>query len=141
MRRLGFLVSILLSLALLQSCQSNPCASDSAIEKAKENLALKILAQNKPQKFLETFFSSAISFLTGEGKMDETLRKEIEPILKEIKLRDVSKPTKKSEREYACKALFEYRGSKNLVEYTLEEIQVGKEKLYKVEVIDINKVE
>ncbi|MFN3870336.1 MAG: hypothetical protein ACK4MW_02485 [Aquificaceae bacterium] len=135
------MISILLAFVFLQSCQSNPCASEPAVEKVKENLALRILAEKNPQKFLGALFSSAISFLTSEGKLDEALKKEIEPIVREIKLKDVSKPTKKSDKEYTCNALFEYQDSKRLVEYTVKEIDVGKEKVYEVDVLDINKVD
>ncbi len=126
-------MGLFLALALLQSCQSNPCASEPAIEKAKENLALKILMLENPGRFLKAFFSSAIS--------DEKLKKEIDSIVKEIKVIDISKPTKKAEKEYICNAFLEYQGNKNLVEYMVKEIEVGKEKFYKVEVLDINKVE
>ncbi|MFN3599649.1 MAG: hypothetical protein ACK4VK_07965 [Aquificaceae bacterium] len=141
MKKLGFIMGLFLALALLQSCQSNPCASEPAIEKAKEGLALKILMLKNPEKFFAALFSSAISFLTSEGVLDETLKKEIDPIVKEIKVRDINKPIKKAEKEYICNAFLEYQGNKNLVEYMVKEIEVGKEKVYKVEVLDINKVE
>lgn len=131
----------LLSLFFTAGCQflpwNNPCSSDHALREVKKGLAIQIYVE----KALSHFFISMLSAFSGQDNTEKAFESEIEPIVKKLELKDVSKPTKKSEKEYMCSAVFEYEGQKRVVEYTVKEIHSGKEKLYKVEIIDTNKVE
>jgi len=120
---------------------NNPCSSDYTLKEVKEGLAIQIYVENNPEKAFSHFFISMLSALSGQKNTEKAFESEIEPIVKKLELKDVSKPTKKSEKEYMCSAVFEYEGQKRVVEYTVKEIHSGKEKLYKVEIIDTNKVE
>ncbi|HCO38481.1 MAG: hypothetical protein ABWK02_06060 [Aquificaceae bacterium] len=135
----------LLSLFFTAGCQflpwNNPCSSDHALREVKKGLAIQIYVENNPEKALSHFFISMLSAFSGQDNTEKAFESEIEPIVKKLELKDVSKPTKKSEKEYMCSAVFEYEGQKRVVEYEVKEIHSGKEKLYKVEIIDTNKVE
>ena len=120
---------------------NNPCSSDHALREVKKDLAIQIYVENNPKKALSHFFISMLSAFSGQDNTEKAFESEIEPIVKKLELKDVSKPTKKSEKEYMCSAVFEYEGQKRVVEYEVKEIHSGKEKLYKVEIIDTNKVE
>ncbi len=129
----------------LFSCQNLPfgnvCANKDLMQEVRLQTAAHIWAIENPGEALATvLFGGFTALAEGTDKFERELVSKIKPIEDALQLKDVSKPTKLSEGQYQCSALFTYKDKRIAVLYSMKRFHSGKDTVYEVKLDDIKLV-